>query len=309
MKNYSVLLIKIVLGITILVLVIGQLNLEQIQEVLRNSEWRYVLLAFLLTFLSLVFMTSKWRIFVTTYQEIRYRELFCIYWSSNFISLFGLGCLGEEGYKCIHFRDRKKALLLSFSDKALSLLWYILLAISLFLSFVIFQVEIQIIVSSVLLYCTFIYISLRFKNVLLEKMATFFKVIGASDFITKDQLPERVILLHSVFSTFFIINFALINLALFHAVSADVSFTKLLLFMPVLIIGLTLPISFQGIGIREFLFVQFANFIAISPEKALVVSLLGYLISQSYRLLGAAPFLAKKRKIDDHPECSPNPIF
>jgi hypothetical protein len=62
------------------------------------------------------------------------------------------------------------------------------------------------------------------------------------------------------------------------AIGLDIPFIYFLIFIPIISILITLPISFFGIGVRETLYVLLFSTIGIMPEKIIAVSFLSFLV-------------------------------
>ena len=70
------------------------------------------------------------------------------------------------------------------------------------------------------------------------------------------------------------------------AIQLPVKFTDLLLFVPLLYLAILLPLSFNGIGIRESVFVIFASSWGISSADAVAFSLTVFALNLAGSLVG-----------------------
>src|SRR3989339_604901 len=108
--------------------------------------------------------------------------------------------------------------------------------------------------------------------------------------IFESQRTKKELIMHSFYCLIIILLQVIIYHLIFSAVGFEVKTIELFILIPLLTIALVLPISFQGFGIREFLFIEFAKWNLVLPEKALIASFLLYLIELIYRLFGANLF-------------------
>lgn len=86
----------------------------------------------------------------------------------------------------------------------------------------------------------------------------------------------------------------IIHILLGHALNLDINITYFLILYPVTAIISSLPISLNGIGIKEISYIYLLNQISIEPSKTLVFVLCWNLIVLISSLLGAIFFIKKK---------------
>jgi hypothetical protein len=228
-------------------------------------------------------MSWKWKIFLDNFLEFddkknSFLRLLKIYWVSDFFSLFSFGFVGGEFYKMIKFNNKKKALKISLFDKLFSFFYYLLFLFMASLFFLNKKIALIALVIFVLL------ILMLFKR----KSFNFLGEIFFFDFIKK----------HFFVSTLFLIIMILIHyLVIVDSFQQNIPFFIFFLFTPTLIILTTLPISYQGLGVREAAFIFLGNFYGLSPEGMVASSLFIFFGSIFYRLLGFLPFIIEKEKI------------
>lgn len=292
-KNYRVLL-KIIISITILFYIFFKLEFEKIILSFSEINYLYLVPSLLLLFLSLFIMVIKWNLVLKKYLPYNTNNIFLLYWASDFTNLFGLGAIGGEAYKMSCFNEKKKALFTSLFDKVLSFYWYLFLGLSVFCSYSIFKHSLSgVAFFSLLFYCLSTLFTL-FLNSYRENIIKTIPIKGVRDFINKINIDNKTILFHSFFAFLLIFNTAIIYSLIFKSLNlSELFFIQLLIFIPILLLATTLPISFQGIGVREYLFIEFAKINSITLETALLCSLLVYLLCLVYRVTGIIPFLLK----------------
>ena len=295
--NYWIkLLLKAIISLGILWYVNISVDWATLIETFDDITFGWVLVSFGATFVSLWLMTWKADIILRGYINYPVKYLVKVTWASDFINLFSLGPIGGEAYKMFAFGDPKQALFASLLDKVITYCWYLLIALSLAIPYWLTEQDLNLtllwgavgyIGISILVFIIFIY------------QKSFIRLIPST------RLKQRILshhvslsdaIRHSLISVASLLNIALKYILLFWALGISISVVEMILFIPILLIGLTLPIAIEGVGVREFLFVEFARTIGVSTESALIVSLMVYAITLGYKLTGIIPFLLKKRQ-------------
>jgi uncharacterized membrane protein YbhN (UPF0104 family) len=85
----------------------------------------------------------------------------------------------------------------------------------------------------------------------------------------------------------------LIHFALFKAVGVSVSLSLVFVVMPVTILLTTIPISFNGIGVREWSMLSLTAY-TINSEQLLASLFLGYAVVILQAVQGGIVFVAKR---------------
>lgn len=295
MNKYLKNLIKISISLIIIFYLFSNINLNEVLSPLKEINIYYLFFAFLLCFLSLLIMTFKWHLILKKYIDIGKKNLFKIYWASDFINLFGLGSVGGEIYKMISLNDKKKALASSLFDKLLSFYWYILLGVSTLISSCIFKSIPLVLFFGIIFYLVLIFITLQI-NLKRKNIIQIIPSKKISNFLNKINLTSYDLILHSFLSFLFIINSALIYSLVFISTGLGFKFIELIIFVPILTIATSLPISFEGLGVREYLFVELSKIILVNTELILLSSLIIGFIGLAYRLSGSISFIFFRNK-------------
>jgi hypothetical protein len=81
-----------------------------------------------------------------------------------------------------------------------------------------------------------------------------------------------------------------------HGMNLSISPALMFIAVPVVICVSALPVTPNGLGLRENLFVQMLAVIGVDPTSALSLSLLAYAGSLCWSLAGGAVYLALKDK-------------
>lgn len=295
-KKYN-LIFKILISAFILYFVFAKLDFAVIINQFRNINLIYIIPCFLLALITLFFMVLKWKVFLKKYEKINLRKLIGIYWASDFVNLFGIGAVGSETYKMFSFKEKKKALFSSLIDRLNSFIWYFLLGISIIIaSFFIGNESFFPILFGFLLFFILVFLYIFVEKRIKNKFFNFIKNKFIKKIIYESQRLDIELIKHSVYCLMIILLQVTLYYLIFLSIGLKVNLVELFIFVPLLVIALVLPISFQGFGIREFLFIEFAKLNSILPEKALIASFILYLITLVYRLLGVIPFILLRKK-------------
>ncbi len=78
------------------------------------------------------------------------------------------------------------------------------------------------------------------------------------------------------------------------SIGLHMSFAFLLIIIPIIFLLSMLPVSINGIGLREGLFIYFFSKIGVSPEKSLTICILGFSITLFYGLIGGLIYMGRK---------------
>jgi len=287
--------LKIGISIILLVYVFSTINIDAVAEAFHKPNFPFLFLAFTLYYIALSLMVLKWDIILRSYMEIKKTNLFLIYWGADFINLFSIGSIGSEVYKMISFNDKKKALFTSLFDKFISLLIFLLLFIAISLPIYAFKIE-NYWLSSVLiisLFCSLFYFSYFFINTI-KKIKWLpqkvYKVVQAI------HIDFYSFVKHSFLTIATIVITTLIYILIFYSLGITANPLTLFILIVFLKILITLPITYEGLGVRELLLIEYAKMQSINIEVALLVSLIAFALGLIYRITGVFPFLFIKTK-------------
>ncbi len=294
MRNQFKSIIKLLVSMFIIAFLFYRLDTANILSVLNNVIIIYILAGFCLIFIALFLMTLKFRQFVKYFTNISLIQLLHIYWASDFLSLMGLGLLGSEAYKMISFKSKKEALIASLTDKAYSFIWCLVFLLAHLISFLLTgSYNQQSIVLSFVFFLLVILIIIFFDKKVKLILLNYINNIHLRKIIELSYIEKISLFKHSLYSlfyihtTFFIYSIILFSVGVYPRL-------ELLLFIPAIIILTTLPISIQGLGVREIILVQYAMMHDLNIEIILAGSLLIFFVYMIYRLTGAIPFLLVK---------------
>jgi uncharacterized membrane protein YbhN (UPF0104 family) len=276
------LIVKIFISGLIFYWVIIAIDIQEIENHFASISWEYPLAIIALLFLNLLIMTKKWHLFFG--KDVKFRNLFQLYWGSDFMNLFFLGAIGGEIYKVILAKNKKLTFFSSLFDRLLAISFYIVIGVVLY--FLIYdQLLLAIVILSIFFSSVFMLPAfIKFNN----KKSFFFQYF---------TLNKPQIWLHLFLSFLALIIMSLIYYLLFLAFGIHTKLLYYPILVVILIIGVTIPISFQGIGVREFIFISFAGFVGIENSIAVAASLLIFSLEVVYKLSGVLPYFFYRKKV------------
>ena len=214
------------------------------------------------------------------------------------MSLTSFGALATEFYKTTSFRNKRLALLMSITDRTYALVWAVVFFIALIFSLSFkFPVFISCILSA-FSYITLVVLVLV-TNHLLRKWFKSLRILKHVEFlrwiVEENEVSGSILFKHALYTASYLIvtYFVYSIILLSFSIPVDIAF---LIYVPLLTILLTLPISIQGLGIREFVLLQYATAHNLDASIILSASLGIFFVGITYRLFGLIPFFILKEK-------------
>jgi len=265
---------SILITTLIFVILILKVDFGILVDTLRTLSLKYLLLAIAISFLANIFLAAdKWRrIMKTLGAQLSFKEVFFVVLSAKpmkFILPFKLGevikvlYIVKKGY--LQF-DKSFASVLF--DKVLDIIGcLLLLCFGLIFSIFKFPIEAILPLGSGLIFFRTRgknSVSLNFFKRLRQEIAKFIKQIIKS--LNEISLAKKIKFL--IYSIFIQIS-PLINVyILFRAFDINIPFCSILLFMPIVVLISSLPITLSGLGVRESMLLFL--FITYGPKETLL---------------------------------------
>jgi uncharacterized protein (TIRG00374 family) len=286
--------------------VVGKMDFAQIGGTLKgiNIYWFFLYIA--VSLVSLLLYVFRWQIVNRIIGvETNYKELFKIYLISAFFSNFLPGSLGGDIYRGYVLSKRSnsvsKSLISIFFERGIGLymMFFIGMCISLFYLdelpmyiFYFFFTVVAIISSGIAL-------ALRFKLLEALKKVRFLKIFhpffdNMIDFIKIVKESKRETFLIIITTIIYQFVQTGITIFLYYAIGITPDFFKMLSLCFLVFILVNIPISINGIGLREALFMQFSFTIGVLPEKNVIISIMIYLANLVVGFIGLAIYIRKK---------------
>jgi len=238
-------------------------DLARMLDHIRSGDWTIVATALSIPVLGLLFASWKWSL---SLEGTRFLDVLRLHWAGEFVSLAGPGSLGNDAYKIAVMRSPRRTAGLVVTIRLVGLsVALTLLALVWILGF-----------------------SLGFG-------AFFALLISATVFAARRSSSKHrwLLRLGSVAAlNYFVLAIAYAGL-LRAAIPMDLRFSLVLLTAEVW--ATTLPLSYQGVGIREAIFALMGRNAQGIDASIVPLGALLSLTTISVRLLGAIPFFFRKR--------------
>jgi glycosyltransferase 2 family protein len=273
--------LKICLSAGLLAYLFTLIDLDRLLDRLRNIDLRYLLVALLLLLAQIGISSLKWRLILRS-DGIRMHLPFLIktYMIGNFLSLFLPTSFGGDIYRVLAVRGVNRDLAKSTSSVLFDRLSGVFALVSIgmlaYLALPDQPYEPVVIVAYVIGVAGFLIVSSdtaigiinASKVSLIKKIG---KILASFANYRRDRRSLALIVL---LSFMFQLNVVFVNKAYTLALGLDVPLSVLLVIIPLIYLTEILPISINGLGVRESAFGFFFVLIGHTVEEGLAVSLL-----------------------------------
>lgn len=251
-KNKKIILyIKLVGSVFFLAYILSRLNFVALEEIFKHIDYLYLFLALALTFVvSLIYNLRYYYILLKEKSNPGFLNLYLINRFSNLINFILPGGLGQELGRLAYLKKKKVAVFSSVIDRVLGLLSLALVGV----------------------------LGLIFSQKYLFPAILGFLILVAIIIVFAIQIKKRThysIYRPLLLSIIYSLGLVLIAFFELKAVDSLVLFSELLIFVPLVSIALMLPISINGYGLREYLWVIM---LGLPIETAVSYGLVGYII-------------------------------
>ena len=261
--------LKILLVAIVFLFIFSRLDFSKLKISLNSINLLFLALPIFLKVLGIFFSTFVLFFCIKAYKEdLTIKELFSIYWLSYFFNNLGLGSLGGDSFKWVKINrvinSKLKTTFIIISEKILGFSMLLSLVILtgglIYFKRSLFWTMLSVPLSILIISLFFLVWGIFFKKSKIKKLNGFFSKIGKLDLLFKKE-NRNFILFGVIFSFFFylatIFAFYFIVFSINSSVPLNISF----FIIPLVILINSIPVSFQGLGIRElsisYLFVIF----------------------------------------------------
>lgn len=255
-----------------------------------------IFLFFISSFLYIVssyISTLRWKLFISSNADITLNRLFSLYMIGCFFNIFLPGIMGGDVIKIILMRKKtglKEAISSVFLERYMGFLALLILGISFFVIFYKKMPE-----NWTIYLIPTIFIIFLLGTVFLYFLGRISFLKDLREYIFK---TGRKLFLQAFFYSLFVQILVMISVYIvFWSLNISINFYEIVIYLPIIIILTTLPISISGLGVREWGFVVFFGG-AIGYEKALAVSLLWFFSVALVSVVGGLEYLRFKDFID-----------
>jgi uncharacterized protein (TIRG00374 family) len=280
MKRYLT-LIKVLISVGVLFLLFHRVDYALLWEHLLKIEMTIFAIAISILFFQCALSSYKWKIILSSEsKEIPYWYLLKSYLICNFISLFLPSSFGGDLYRIYSLKKFNKDYLQNTSSVLFDRLTglFALLSISI-LSFAMFSgnvVNIRILALYVIGILTFWAMTTKWVLHYLErsKFKLMEYLLGVLKSFRQYRNSKKILISCLIFSFIFQSNIVILNKIYTVALSMDVDIKYLFTVIPLIYLTEALPISINGLGVREGAFVFFMKQIGYTNEQGLAMGIL-----------------------------------
>jgi len=131
-------------------------------------------------------------------------------------------------------------------------------------------------------------IPFRFGKAVVRKISTVLDILV--QFRSHPWPLLKVILLGLALQLLFVLHYYLLSIAF----SLSLPFSFFMVVIPVIFLLSMLPVSINGIGVRENLFAYFFAKVSVSPEKSLAIAWMAFVMILFYALIGGLIYMLRK---------------
>lgn len=294
------LIIKVAVSTALLYIVLSKTGLEQVFSMLKGMSLPVFISAIFLYILAQVISTLRWKLLLPGVLGVR--KLFSLYMIGAFFNTLLPGVIGGDAVKGLYLYKAtgKGSLTMAsiFMDRYLGFAVLIAIcAIAFPFGYKYFhgsRIEwlLPLVVLSFII-GSFIVFGLRLGK-RIKILSGFYDYFHAyrnqKEVIGKTLLLSVLVQFSGIFSVYI--------LAL--GIGQHIPFLACLIFVPLIVMFTTLPISISGLGVREGAFVLFFGLIGIKPGVATAISLLWFVSMTAGSLLGLVEYIKyKKERAED----------
>lgn len=289
MKSKLIIIGKISVSFILIAFLLTRVDLIQIWQQLQTLSWQFIVLIML--YYTALQLISCWRwqiVLKSTGHLVAIKTLFSSYFAGMFLNLFLPGSFGGDVYRVYRIaqktKDTEAALVSVFLERftgltALSMLAFCALPFAFAVVerwdiIIIFFITIGVLIGGVLLIVS--PKLLIFSERWLQKLRLSYLVarIAKMQILLIKFTHHRQALIYSIGLSFFL----MLGIVYYHYLIAQqlrihVSYSQLLVFIPIITVITLLPISLGGMGVKEGLWVYLFGRIGLTAEQALLISL------------------------------------
>jgi uncharacterized membrane protein YbhN (UPF0104 family) len=302
-------LIQVLLSVTLLALLLNRVGIREVAEILSNISWAWYFPAFLLFLFNIVIRAYRWYILLHSLNEVPpFSRLLYLYFVGFFANNFIPTGFGGDVVKVVSLRQQygrgTEALSSVVMERVTGLMGSSLIALAALawnasehtadvdlptgMWIAIATVSVGIPLGFVFLRYTnpFSYLVDHFPSV--SAMPLFGKFEELADTVKRYPMPALLGAL--LISLPFTLNLVLIQYLIARALGVDVPFAVFPLFVPIISLVNLLPFTFNGLGLREGLYVFLFVPVGVSPEEAIAMSLAFYFLRFATGIVGGLAY-------------------
>lgn len=288
--------LKIVVSFGFLVYLLFKLHPETLITELKKVKIGYFVIATISYLFTMYFSTIRWAYFIKIKKN--FKELFELYMIGTFFNLFMPGTIGGDAIKAYYLYkgslDSKKgdSLVSVFMERYMGfcgLIFISLLGLVSGYNYVANSFIVPLLVSIIIVFIVASIFVVYFPyEMLYSKLKGVRNAIGA--YLKNYRIIFNTFLLSLVVQGIGIWVVYLLGLS----IEVNATFSTYLIFVPIISLVSMVPISFSGVGVREYSFLYIFSVVGVSKEKAVSLSLLWFLVMIITGLFGMFFYINKK---------------
>jgi len=290
------LVLKLTISSAFLYIVLSRTGPERVFSILKDMSLSAFVSAVLLSLFAQFISTLRWKLLLP--GKLGIRKLFSLYMIGSFFNIMLPGLIGGDAVKAFYLykaSGRGSLTLASiFMDRYLGFVMLIVIcAIAFPFGYSYFQnsavtwglplTVLVFIISSLLFFS--LRLGKRIK-ILSEIYGYFYSYWNQKGIILMALLISVLVQLLNIFAVYI--------LAL--GLGKHIPILACLIFLPLIVMFTTLPISISGIGVREGAFVLFFSIIGMKPDVATAISLSWFLSTTAGGLLGLVEYIRYRKE-------------
>lgn len=278
--NRTWMAVKVVVSASLLVLLISQLGTESLLRVVREASWWLPIAAIVMLTLQTALSAAKWFLLLREQGvAIGYPSLLKTYLIGNFINLFMPSVVGGDAYRAVRISRYTsgvaKALPSIIVDRVTgiaALLFVGATGLTLLVApdhfLLAFGAQV---VALLAIYALVVGPGSR----LIQRLSpsSFFGIPGVATMVVTALAPSVALAGVIALALVFQLNTVIINWVYSLLIGIDVPLTTLLLIVPIVYLAETVPISINGLGVREATYTVMFTKLGLPPEYGLTLGL------------------------------------
>lgn len=290
------LILKLVISSVLLYIILSKTGLEQVFSTLRGMSFTAFIFAIFLYLFAQLLSTLRWKLLLP--GVIGIRKLFSLCMIGSFFNTLLPGIIGGDAVKAFYLYrvtgNSSLTLASIFMDRYLGFVMLMAICTIAFpfgynyllgsrIEWLLPLVVLSFIIASLLIFGLRLGKSIKIVSGFYEY---FHAYRHQTAIIGKALLISVLVQISGIFAVYI--------LAL--GLGEHISFIVCLIFLPLIILFTTLPISISGLGVRESAFVVLFGIIGIKPEIATALSLSWFLSTATGSLVGLVEYIRYKKE-------------
>lgn len=286
--------LKVLVSLTFLVFLLSKLHLETLFGEFKRVKLGYFIIATVSYVFTMYFSTKRWAYFIKVNKS--FKELFELYMIGTFFNLFMPGTVGGDAIKAYYLykgsQKKGDSLVSVFMERYMGLCGLLFIATVGMIAGYNYVKGTFILSLVAIIIASFVLASLA---VVFFPYELFYKKLKGVRTSIKGYLTDYRTVGHTFLLSLFVQGIGIFVVYLLGlSIDINISFTNYLIFVPIISVISMVPISFSGIGVREYSFLYLFNVVGVSKEKAVSLSLLWFLVMIITGLIGMFYYIKKR---------------